>query len=117
MRSGRIRVVHDVSDGGLACALAECAIAGGVGLEVDLGELAAARGRSGEAWLFGEGPGGFLLAGEVQDIAEFVSDGLAVAIGAAGGKAIRIVSGDQSLSLPVAEAEAAWRSLGERMSG
>ena len=38
VRGGGLRVAHDVSDGGLACALAECAIAGGVGLEVDLGE-------------------------------------------------------------------------------
>ena len=34
---GCLRTAHDVSDGGLACALAECAIAGGVGLQVDLG--------------------------------------------------------------------------------
>ena len=44
VREGALRVAHDISDGGLACALAECAIAGGVGVEVDLGELIAERG-------------------------------------------------------------------------
>ena len=33
VRSGTIHAVHDISDGGLACALAECAIAGGVGAQ------------------------------------------------------------------------------------
>jgi len=116
VRSGRIRVAHDVSDGGLSCALAECAIAGGVGLEIDLSELVKARGRTAEAWLFGEGPGGFVLAGEIQDIARLVADGLAVAIGAAGGESVRITAGDASLSVSVAAAAAAWRSLGERMA-
>ena len=51
---------HDISDGGLACALAEMAIAGEVGLEADLDELVEARGCSGESALFGEGPGGFV---------------------------------------------------------
>ena len=37
-RCGQVSIgaAHDVSDGGLACALAEMAIAGGIGLEVDL---------------------------------------------------------------------------------
>jgi phosphoribosylformylglycinamidine synthase len=116
VRSGRIRVAHDISDGGLAAALAECAIAGGVGLDVDVSELAAKRGDEPEAWLFGEGPGGFVLAGEVGEIATFVEEGLAVAVGAAGGDAIRIGAGEAALSLPVADAAAAWRSLGERMN-
>ena len=39
VRAGLLPTAHDVSDGGLACALAESAIAGGVGLQVDLGPL------------------------------------------------------------------------------
>ena len=53
---------HDVSDGGLACALAEMAIAGRLGIEVDLDPLVELRGGSGETCLFGEGPGGIVLA-------------------------------------------------------
>ena len=73
-RAGRVGTAHDISDGGLACALAEMAIAGGVGLEVDLDELVEARGCSGETALFGEGPGGFLLAGPRAEL-EALADG------------------------------------------
>ena len=49
--------VHDVSEGGLAVALAECCIEGGLGARV---ELEPRRRRSA---LFGEGPGGVVIAG------------------------------------------------------
>jgi phosphoribosylformylglycinamidine synthase II len=62
VRDGHVSAAHDVSDGGLACALAEMAIAGGVGLAIDLDDLVELRGGSGEACLFGEGPGGVVLA-------------------------------------------------------
>ena len=60
-----ITAAHDVSDGGLACALAECAISGGVGVQADLDPLVELRGASGETCLFGEGPGGFVVTGPV----------------------------------------------------
>ncbi len=62
-RSGGVTCVHDVAEGGLAVALAECCVAGGIG---------AARGparRIREA-LFGEGPGGFLVAGAPAAVEE-----------------------------------------------
>ena len=62
-RDGGLRAITDVSEGGLATALAELAIAGDVGLEADLDDLVEANGCSGETALFGEGPGGFLIAG------------------------------------------------------
>ena len=52
-----LRTAHDVSEGGLACALAECCIAGGLGAAVDLAR-ARARGHGWHTALFGEGPGG-----------------------------------------------------------
>src|SRR5215207_9163185 len=36
VHAGRVSAAHDISDGGLACALAEMAIAGAVGAELDL---------------------------------------------------------------------------------
>ena len=63
VRAGRLASAHDVSDGGLACALAECAIGAGLGCRVDLQHLRE-RGCSPEEALFGEGSGGFLLSGE-----------------------------------------------------
>ena len=49
-----LSVAHDVSDGGLACALAECAIAGDVGCRVD---VAAARARLPPRRAVRRGPG------------------------------------------------------------
>ena len=115
VRAGRLRVAHDVSDGGLACAIAECAIAGGLGIRVDLAELIDDRGGSGEQWLFGEGPGGFVVAGEPDEIDRLIEEGMATRIGEAAGTRIEISAGDAALGVDVGDAAAAWRSLGARI--
>jgi phosphoribosylformylglycinamidine synthase len=114
--AGRIEVAHDISDGGLACALAEMAIAGGVGADVDLDDLVEARGCSGETALFGEGPGGFLLAGPRAEL-EALADGDVdlFVVGTAGGDRISIAAAETEADIPLADAERAWRSLGERL--
>jgi phosphoribosylformylglycinamidine synthase len=106
VRRGLVASAHDVSDGGLACAITECAIAGGVGCRVDLQPLRE-RGCAPEAALFGEGPGGFLLSGERAMLEELG----AVFLGEVGGEALEIAAGDRSLSVPLEAAVAAWRSL------
>jgi phosphoribosylformylglycinamidine synthase len=83
VRAGLLSSAHDIAEGGLAVALAECCLAGGLGAEVELGEdfweaLSPARVLGGAtpdqgppslAWapvasaLFGEGPGGFVVSG------------------------------------------------------
>ncbi len=113
VRDGLLHTAHDVSDGGLACALAEVAIAGGVGLQVDLGPLLG--DDDPEAWLFGEGPGGFVLGGEVTAIERLVEAGTATLIGIASGDEIRIAAGSASVAVAVDDAAAAWRSLGALM--
>ncbi|HEV7769579.1 MAG TPA: phosphoribosylformylglycinamidine synthase subunit PurL [Solirubrobacterales bacterium] len=110
VRAGKLASAHDISDGGLACALAESAIGGGVGCRVDLQPLRD-RGCSPEEALFGEGPGGFLLSGERSALEEIG----ATVIGEVGGEAIEIAAGDRSLSMSLADAESAWRSLDERI--
>ena len=115
VRSGAVASAHDVSDGGLASAIAEAAIAAGIGCRIDLDPLVEERGSSGETALFGEGPGGFLISGERGGLESLASDRLAVlVIGEVGGDAIEIEAAEQSLSLSLADAEAAWSSLGER---
>jgi len=114
VRAGRLRVAHDVSDGGLACALAECAIAGGVGLRADLGGLQDERGGATEEWLFGEGPGAVVVAGDADEIDDLVREGMAIRLGTSGGDQVAIACGEATLAVPVAEAAAAWRSLGAR---
>jgi phosphoribosylformylglycinamidine synthase len=66
IRAGRVGAVHDLSDGGLAVALAEMALAGGIGATVE------AHGPE-HAFLFGEDQSRYVLTaapGEVQTIAE-----------------------------------------------
>ncbi len=118
VRDGAVSAAHDISDGGLACALAEMAIAGGVGVEADLDELVEQRGCSGETALFGEGPGGFLLAGEREKLAALADDGVDVfVIGAASGERISISAGETEIDVALEDAERAWSSLAERVEG
>jgi len=122
VRAGRVGAAHDISDGGPACAIAEMAIAGGVGASVDLDPLVESRGCSGESALFGEGLGGFLLAGEGAELerlaVEARREGIELwLVGRAGGDRLALAAGEAELELTLAEVERAWRSLGERMDG
>jgi phosphoribosylformylglycinamidine synthase II len=113
-RAGVLASAHDVSDGGLACALAECSIGAGLGCRVDLQHLRE-RGCAPEEALFGEGVGGFLVSGERRRLEALAGGDVAVLyLGKVGGDTLEIAAGDRSLSLPLAEAESAWRSLGKR---
>jgi phosphoribosylformylglycinamidine synthase len=122
VRDGTARGAHDVSDGGLACALAEMAIAGGVGAEVRLDPFVELRGCSGETALFGEGPGGIVLSVEPGSAEELMrragAAGVdAVELGTAGGDRLEIEAAEREVSLAVADAERIWRSLGSVLSG
>jgi phosphoribosylformylglycinamidine synthase subunit PurL len=110
VRAGRLASAHDVSDGGLAVALAESAIGSGLGCQVDLQPLRE-RGCTPEEALFGEGSGGFLLSGDRAALEELG----AIAIGEVGGDSIEIAAGDRSLTVALKDAERAWRSLGGRL--
>ena len=98
VRAGVVTAAHDVSDGGLACALAECAILGGVGVSVDLDVLVEARGASGEACLFGEGIGGICVGGSAAELEALAATGRkrgvdVMLIGRAGGRSDRDLGG------------------------
>lgn len=56
--TGLLASCHDIAEGGLATALAECCLAGGLGAQVELPASADVR-----TALFGEGPGGFVASG------------------------------------------------------
>ena len=118
VRAGAVASAHDVSDGGIAVAVAEASIAGGVGASVDLDDLVESRGCSGETALFGEGPGGFVVAGDpdaLRELVESVGAPGAFLVGEAGGGAIELSAGEAEASVPLGDAERAWRSLGDRM--
>jgi phosphoribosylformylglycinamidine synthase len=114
VRAGKVASAHDVSDGGLACALAETAIGAGIGCQVDLQHLRE-RGCTPEEALFGEGPGGFVLSGDREKLEALVGEGVEVLLlGKVGGESVEIAAGDRSLSLSLDSAESAWRSLGSQ---
>jgi phosphoribosylformylglycinamidine synthase len=94
VRSGALPTAHDIAEGGLACALAECCIEGGLGARVWL--------EGDEAALFGEGPGGVIVAGPREAIESLES---AVLIGEVGGDSLEI--GDM-LSVAVDDLRAAY---------
>ena len=56
IRSGTVRTCHDLSDGGLAIAVAEICVASGIGARIDAGEGA------GHALLFGEDQARYVIA-------------------------------------------------------
>src|SRR5215207_8995068 len=80
VRSGALRSAHDVAEGGVAVALAECCVAGGLGAEVTVDTT--------EETLFGEGPGAFVVTGARDAFAAFGA--AAAVIGIVGGDELRI---------------------------
>ena len=90
--AARVTAVHDLSDGGLALALAEMAMSSGVGATI----IESATDLPLHAWLFGEDQGRYLATCREADTAAILSD-----LAAAGVSCGRIgVTGGDVLSLP-----------------
>ncbi len=70
IRSGRVGAVHDLSDGGLAVALAEMAMASGIGATV---EKSAVEG-SAHGFLFGEDQGRYVVTARPEDADALIAD-------------------------------------------
>jgi phosphoribosylformylglycinamidine synthase len=118
VRSGLLASAHDVSDGGLACALAESAIGGGAGFRVDLRDAARDRGVSDEEALFGEGPGGFVVSGGPEAIAGLEGEDLAIQVlGEVGGTDLVFVTREGEIRVSLPAVEEAWLSLAPRAEG
>ena len=92
VRSGSLSSAHDVAEGGVAVALAESAIAGGLGASV-----------SGVENLFGEGPGAFLVSGPAEAMTAFGA--AARVIGEVGGETVAV---EGSFSVALTELERAF---------
>jgi phosphoribosylformylglycinamidine synthase len=86
VRASALSSAHDIAEGGLAIALAECSLAGGIGAKVELGELS---GRAEEA-LFGEGPGGFVVSGSAVAVSELAQDVPLYRLGTVGGDSLEL---------------------------
>lgn len=98
-RSGALASAHDVAEGGLAVALAECALAGGIGASVEWD------GDRDPVQLFGEGAGRFVVSGRPEEIEALGP--LATRIGTVRGEALSV----GPLSWEVAELQAASQGL------
>ena len=86
VRSGALRSAHDVAEGGLAVALAECCLAGGLGASVDLGAVEEL-----DVALFGEAPGrAFVVSGRADALAELDA---ALPLGTVRGDRLAIATG------------------------
>jgi phosphoribosylformylglycinamidine synthase II len=115
-RAGLLRSAHDVSDGGLAIALAECCVAGddaaamvGAEVAIDVEEPLAAA-------LFGEAPSRVVASARPEDVTEIVRRASAVGVpvqisGTTGGARLAIACGGRRV---VDVALAALRDVRER---
>jgi phosphoribosylformylglycinamidine synthase II len=107
VRAGEISSAHDIAEGGLAVALAECCLAGGLGASVEL-----APSESATDELFGEGPGGFLVSGAPQAMRALSERVPVRRLGTVGGEELRIEPADGTapgaLALTLAELSKAY---------
>ena len=92
--SGMVAACHDVSDGGLLVAVAEMALAGGVGVQLE----AAPDSPAPHAWWFGEDQARYILAVRPTDaliLAQAAADGIpARRLGRATGGELRLPDGE-----------------------
>jgi phosphoribosylformylglycinamidine synthase II len=107
IRAGRVTAVHDISDGGLAVALAEMAMAGRLGASIDPFEGAA------HGFLFGEDQGRYVVAARPDKAAAIVEEagkaGIAIQqVGIAGGDALTLPGEAPILVADLAAASESW---------
>jgi phosphoribosylformylglycinamidine (FGAM) synthase-like enzyme len=112
VRLGGLSSAHDIAEGGLATALAECCLAGGLGAEVRLDALADHNDDPLRV-LFGEGPGGFLVSGISTGVRALGRRTRVRVIGTVCPDALRIDLGDVSLTVTSVELAEAHGALAE----
>ena len=113
--SGLVRSCHDLSEGGLAVALAEMSFAGELGVDVNLQPLAASTGLGGEVLLFSESNTRFVVEIDPGRQAEFEAcfEGLPFSqLGVVtAGERVVIRDGDEALiDSPWSDLKAAWQA-------
>jgi phosphoribosylformylglycinamidine synthase len=122
MRVGALSSAHDIAEGGLAVALAECCLAGELGVDVQLessgmggdddgGGDGGDGGEGGEGGgdlsafvaLFGEAPGGFLVSGTLSGVRSLGRRTPTRVIGTVGGDSLRVALGESRLEVSLDE--------------
>ena len=109
VRSGAVTTARDISEGGLAVALAEATL-GGTGAQIDIAPLVERLSRAYpdaapedhvRTALFGEGPGGIVIAGTREALMELSNKAASVgflALGQTGGSQLAIAAPSTTLS-------------------
>jgi phosphoribosylformylglycinamidine synthase len=112
VRSGALSSAHDVAEGGLLVAVAECCLAGDLGATLDLGDADDLDCR-----LFGESPGsGFVVSGSAQALAALAEVVELEVLGSVGGSKLEVVAGATLIGKTLAELREAHAALGPLFS-
>jgi phosphoribosylformylglycinamidine synthase subunit PurL len=109
VRDGALSSAHDIAEGGLATALAECCLAGGLGAAITLVSASA----DPAAKLFGEGPGGFVVSGPEGALRELGERVPLEILGRVGGDVLTIAIDGETISATLAEMTEAHSALAE----
>ncbi len=117
VRAGVLHSAHDVAEGGLAVALAECCLAGAVGAKVSLtpDTLAPEHDDPSDTLtrLFGEGPGGFVVSAPRDALAQLAKRAPLRMLGTVEGNGLTISTDAGALSATLAELAEAHGALAE----
>jgi phosphoribosylformylglycinamidine synthase len=106
VRAGELASAHDIAEGGLAVAVAECCLAGGIGAGVVLDDTVKPMRA-----LFGEAPGGFVVSGSEAALAALGRRTPVTVLGAVGGEALTIAVGETRIGFSLERLRAAHGSL------
>ncbi|WP_210495650.1 phosphoribosylformylglycinamidine synthase subunit PurL [Patulibacter sp. SYSU D01012] len=110
VREGVLSSCHDVAEGGLATAVAESALAGGIGATLELQPFAPGD-EDGRVSLFGEAPGGFVVSGP-RDVVERLGARLPLTVlGTVGGSRVTVTCGTQRVDAALEDLSAAHGAL------
>jgi len=107
VRAGRLSSAHDIAEGGLLVAVAECCLAGDLGAVLELEDDGDPLAR-----LFGEGPGGFVVSGRADALRALGERVPVVPIGRVEGGELRVaLGGEQRVRLELDRLRVAHRAL------
>ncbi|MEW5937052.1 MAG: phosphoribosylformylglycinamidine synthase subunit PurL [Candidatus Thermoplasmatota archaeon] len=117
IQAGYVAACHDLSDGGIAAALAEMCIGGQVGAEIDLSSLGGSRA---DLKLFCEGNTRWLVEArkeKEEELRTLLARVPLTRIGEVRGTHLTVMNGKELLSLDVKEVERTWREPLWRLLG
>jgi phosphoribosylformylglycinamidine synthase len=107
VRRGALASAHDIAEGGLATALAECCLASGLGAEVVLADTVKPLRA-----LFGEAPGGFVVTGDDSELRALAEHIQLQIVGSVSGNQLTIVAGEARIELSLELLREAHGALG-----